>query len=150
MINVQLDTVANSIAALEINGINIVDIDDIPESAMMQTPLLLPQPNGFVSDIAPEFRTYGSGGAAKIDLQYTLNYLYLHAPTGSGISTFDAYKGLLENIILIFESIFASDVVSGAIDLQLSTMSDIGTVQDPSGNDYWGIQFSLRILEHVQ
>lgn len=150
MINVQLDTVANSIAALEIDGINIVDIDNIPESAMMQTPLLLPQPNGFVSDIAPEFRTYGSGGVAKIDLQYTLNYLYLHAPTGSGISTFDAYKGLLENIILIFESIFASDVVSGAIDLQLSTMSDIGTVQDPSGNDYWGIQFSLRILEHVQ
>ena len=150
MINVQLDTVANSIAALKIDGINIVDIDNIPESAMMQTPLLLPQPNGFVSDIASEFRTYGSAGAAKIDLQYTLNYLYLHAPTGSGISTFDAYKGLLENIILIFESIFASDVVSGAIDLQLSTMSDIGTVQDPSGNDYWGIQFSLRILEHVQ
>ena len=149
-INVQFDTVANSISALSIDGVNIHDIDDIPESAEMQTPMLIPQPNGFVSDIGPQFQSYGSGGTAKIDLQYTLNYVYLHAPIGSGISTYDIYKGLLTNVIAIFEAIFANDAPDGAIDLQLSTLSDIGTVTDPAGAEYWGILFSLRVLEHVQ
>ena len=149
-INVQFDTVANSISALSINGVNIHDIDDIPESAEMQTPMLIPQPNGFVSDIGPQFQSYGSGGTAKIDLSYTLNYVYLHAPIGSGISTYDIYKGLLTNVIAIFEAIFANDAPDGAIDLQLSTLSDIGTVTDPAGAEYWGILFSLRVLEHVQ
>ena len=83
-------------------------------------------------------------------MYYTLNYVYLHAPIGSGISTYDIYKGLLTNVIAIFEAIFANDAPDGAIDLQLSTLSDIGTVTDPAGTEYWGISFSLRVLEHVQ
>lgn len=149
-INVQFDTVASSISDLSVDGVQILNIDQIPESADLLVPLLMPQPNGFVSDISPQFQSYGSGGTAKIDLQYTLNYVYLHAPIGSGISTYDVYKGLLTNLIAVFEEIFGNDAPEGAIDLQLSSLSDIGTVTDPGGHEFWGVLFSLRVLEHVQ
>lgn len=149
-INVQFDTVANSVSGLRVDGIKILNIDQIPETVTMLGPVLMPQPNGFVSDISPQFQSYGSNGAAKIDLAYTLNYLYLHAPIGSGISTYELYAALLANVIAIFEAIFANDAIDGAIDVQLSSLSDIGTITDPSENQYWGVQFSLRILEHVQ
>lgn len=149
-INSQLDTVATSIAGLSISGVNIRDIDNIPDSASMLTPLLIPQPNDFVTNMAATRESFGGGGTAKLNLTYTLNYVYLHAEAGSGVNTFAVYAGLIDNLILILETILANDNINGAVDMELATVGNIGIINDPADNEYWGVLFSLNITEFVQ
>lgn len=149
-IAVNLKTVASSIAGLTFSGINTRDIDEIPDSALMLTPLLIPRPNEFVTDIKPEAKSFGFNGTQKLDLGYTLNYVYLHAEIGSGIGAFEIYNGLMTNLVTILEKILNNDVVTGAVDMQLEKIGGIGTIDDPAGNQYWGVMFSFRVLEHGQ
>lgn len=149
-ITCQLETVAASIAALSISGMNIKGIDNIPQSANGLTPLLIPQPNDFVTNLSPTRVSFGGGGTAKMDLTYTLHYVYLHAEAGSGLSTYAVYAGLIANFVAIIEAILENDDISGAVDMELGNVGDIGIISDPSDNEFWGVLFELNILEHVQ
>lgn len=148
-INVQFDTVAASIAALSISGVRVFDIDQIPEDCRMQVPALIPRPDGYITDLSPTVQSFGSGGTAKLDLSYTLTYRYLHAPLGTA-QLFSTYSGMIAKLALILETIFANDVVSGAVDLQTVALSDVGPVEDPAGNMYHGADISFRVLEFAQ
>jgi hypothetical protein len=147
---VNLATVADSISKLSVSGITIKDIDQIPESAEMLCPLLIPQPNGFITDIRPTFETFGSNGAAKMNLEYTLNYVFLHSQIGSGINTYASYSDLIADMVLIIVSIMSNDVITGLVDIRLQSIGNIGVIPDPADNEYWGIQFSFRVMEYVQ
>lgn len=147
---VNLVTVADSISNLSISGVTIKDIDQIPDSASMLCPLLIPQPNGFVSDISPSFETFGSNGGAKMNLSYTLNYVFLHSEIGSGINTFAGYSDLMTKLAAIFVAIMSNDAISGAVDIRLQSVGNVGVISDPAGNEYWGVLFSFRVLEFVQ
>lgn len=149
-INSQIATVAASIAGLTISGVTNKGIDAIPESASMLCPLLIPQPDNFVTGLTYARQTVGSMGSAKIDCNYTLNYVYLHCETGSGINTYAPYAGIISKLETILEKILANDVVSGAIDIQISSIGTIGTIQDPAGNQFWGLMFSISVLEFTQ
>ncbi len=149
-IAVSFSTVADSISNIAISGVTVKDINQIPDSASMLCPLLIPQPNGFVSEITPTFETFGSNGTPKINLSYTLNYVFLHSEVGSGVSAFDGYSDLMAKLELIFEAIFSNDAITGAVDLKLQSVSNVGVVTDPAGIDYWGVQLSFRVLEYVQ
>jgi len=145
-----LVTIADSISKLTITGITLRDIDQIPPNASLLCPLLIPQPNDFVTDISTEFVSFGSNGTAKINMQYTLNYVYLHAEAGSGVGTYDVYSGLITNLAKIIVAILSNDAVTGAVDVSLQSISNIGVINDPAGNEYWGVLFSLRVLEYNQ
>ena len=142
-------TIANSIAALAISDVSIKDVDEIPQSAAMLCPVLLPQPTDFVTDFEPTFQSFGSGGTAKIDLNYSLNYVYLHCVAGSGLSQLDIYAGLMRNLSAILVALLSNDAVTGLVDMK-PDIGNIGVIEDPSGNQYWGVLFSLRILEFAQ
>jgi len=142
-------TITNSIAALSISGVTIKDIDEIPQNASMLTPLLIPQPNDFVTNFEAAFQSFGSNGTAKIDLNYSLNYVYLHAEVGSGISTFDIYSGLITKLSAILVAILSNDAITGLIDIK-PRIGNIGIIEDPSGKQFWGVLFSLPILEYAQ
>jgi hypothetical protein len=142
-------TIANSIAALAIPGVSIRDIDEIPQAATAQTPVLIPQPNGFVTNFEPTFKSFGSNGTAAIDLEYDLNYVYLHCELGSGLSQLEMYAGLMRNLTAILVTLLSNDSIAGAVD-QKPRVGEIGPIEDPSGNQYWGVMFSLHILEFAQ
>ena len=145
-----IETVADSIAGLTILGVTIRDIDQIPDTANMLCPLLIPDPSGFVTDISVSFETYGSNGSAKINTNYTLNYIFLFCEVGSGIGTYAAYSGLITKLSAILVAINSNDSISGAVDVKINNISNIGVVTDPAGIEYWGLSFSLRILEYSQ
>jgi hypothetical protein len=63
---------------------------------------------------------------------------------------FSVYSALITKIILILEKMFASDNLSGAIDLQVVSVSNVGPVADPAGNQYHGVEIGLRVLEFIQ
>jgi hypothetical protein len=150
-ISVSLATVADSISKLSISGVNVKDINEIPEDASKVTPVLYPKPNGFVSAIKFSRATMGGGGTAKMDLEYTLTYRYLHAPVGGSLGLFSTYQGLITNLCAIVVSIMGNDNITGVVDMQLESVSDIGPLSDPAGSTmYHGVDISLRVLEFTQ
>ena len=142
-------TIANSIAGLTISGVTIKDIDEIPQSAKLLTPLLIPQPDNWITDFQCEFQSFGSNGAAAMDFTYSLNYIYLHCPIGAGVATYDIYAGLITKLSAILVAIASNDALTGLVDLK-PRIGQIGVIQDPSGNEFWGVMFSLPVLEFAQ
>jgi hypothetical protein len=145
-----LVTVADSISKLVVTGITIKDIDEIPDNAAMLCPILIPQPNGYISDISVEFQSFGSNTGAKIDMDYTLNYVYLHCQAGLGLGTFSIYSGLITKLAAIIVAILSNDAITGLVDMQLQNIGNIGVIDDPAGNQYWGVLLSFRVKEFSQ
>jgi hypothetical protein len=143
-------TVADSISKLTISGVTIKDIDQIPDSARMLTPLVIPKLPRFITDISVSFDTFGSNGSPKISTNYTLNYMFIYCESGSGLGSFSVFGGLIAKLSEILDVINSNDAVAGAVDIKLSGLGDIGTITDPAGNDFWGLEFSLRVLEYTQ
>jgi hypothetical protein len=149
-VNSQIATVAAAIAGLTISGVTMRDIDEIPDSAALLCPLMLPQPDNFVTNLAYSRETFGSMGAAKMNTSYTLNYAYLHCEVGSGLNTYASYAGIISKLELILETIMSNDVINGAVDIQVESIGNIGVIPDPAGVQYWGLLFSFRVLEFTQ
>lgn len=144
-----ISTVADSIAGLTISGVTIKDIDQIPDSARLLCPLLIPNPANFVTDISVTFETYGSNGGAKINTNYTINYVFLFCEV-AGINAFAAFSGLMAKLSAILVAINSNDTITGAVDMKINSIGNIGVITDPAGVEYWGLEFSLRVLEYSQ
>lgn len=145
-----LATVADSISKISITGVTVKDIDEIPQSAALLCPILIPQPNGYVSGVNVEFQSFGSNTGAKIDMSYTLNYIYLHSNAGAGLGQLQVYSGLISKLSTIIVAILSNDAITGLVDMQLESIGNIGVIEDPSGNQYWGVMLSFRVLEFAQ
>ena len=145
-----ISTVADSIAGLSISGVTIKDINQIPDTARMLTPLLIPQPANFVTNLQVSFETFGSNGGAKINTNYTLNYVFLFCEVGSGVNAFAPFSALVGKLEDILEAINSNDAITGAVDVKVNTIGNIGVITDPAGVEFWGLEFSLRVLEYTQ
>lgn len=143
-------TVANSISELSIAGVNIKSLEGMPTTGNMLLPLLMPQPDNFITDIVPVRQSFGSGTGKALDFNYTLHYVFLFTELGSGISQLDPYSPLIEKLEVIWETILTNDAITGLVDMELAGVEGLGAVQGPDSNQYWGALFSLRCLEHAQ
>ena len=144
-----ISTVADSIAGLTVSGVTVKDIDQIPDTARMLCPLLIPKPDNFVTDLSVSFETFGSNGGAKINTNYTLNYVFLFCEVG-GMRAFAAFSGLVSKLSTILVAINSNDAITGAVDMKINSIGNIGVITDPAGVEYWGLEFSLRVLEYTQ
>ena len=141
-------TVADSISKLSISGVTVKDVDQIPESAAMITPVLFPDPNGYISNIQV---TRDEFTGQWNTLTYTMNYRYIHCPAAGGLGgVFASYSGLVTKIAAILLA-FASDAtLAGAIDNDSPTISELGVIEDPAGNQFLGCLFSLNIKQFLE
>lgn len=141
-------TIATTISNLTITGVTIKNISTIPASGNMITPVLFPNPH-FITNVTPEVLTTGGHPTAMIDFNYSLNYVYLHCPVGSGISQLEVISGLMTNFVAIVAAITGTNF-TGKADVDFGAAQDPGVIQDPSGNQFWGVMFSLTIKDKVQ
>ena len=116
----------------------------------MLCPLIIPQPANFVSDLSITFESFGSNGGAKINTNYTLNYVFLLCEVGSGMGAFAAFSGLISKLSALLVEINSNDSITGAVDVKINSISNIGVITDPAGVEFWGLEFSLRVLEFSQ
>jgi len=149
-ISINFATVANSIKSLSVSGVNMLNIDQIPQSGSLVLPVVFPQPNGWLDNVNPIAQSLGSNGTEKMDFSYTLHYVFLYAEAGSGISQTDPIAPMLAKLELIVETILNNDAITGLVDMRLNGIEGVGRIQDVSGNDYWGALFSLRCMEFAQ
>jgi hypothetical protein len=145
-----VNTVATAISGLTVSGVTIKDITAIPDSAKMLCPVLIPQPNDYMSGTKMAFETFGSMGTAKMNMEYDLNYVYLHCEAGSGVNAFAPFSDLMTKLASILVVIMSNDKVNGLVDLQLQNVGNIGIINDPAGNSYWGVLLSFHVLEFSQ
>jgi hypothetical protein len=148
-VDVQFGTVIEAISQLSIGSINIKDVDEIPENAEMVLPVLFIDPDDPINTLEPSFQSFGTMGTAKMDLGYTVNYIYLHAKVGAALSLSSILPGLISSVALIIETVFRNDVINGAVQFENSSMR-IGVVESANGARFHGASFSFRVLEHVQ
>ena len=149
--NIQLLTVTASIAALTFPGVTVLDIGGVPNNMNMVTCRLYPNPDGTVRQFTTKTQTLGAQGNEQQNAEYNLRYRYWHcAPNGTGGPIGETMLSAVTNIIAIMQVFATNDTVSGCKDLRLVTMSDFPImVKDSAGNDGWGCDFTLKIIEFI-
>ena len=141
-------TIADSISKLSVTGVAIKDINEIPDSVNDgDCPMVIPKPDGFVSDFELERVAMSSGASNVLDVHYTLTYRFLHSELGLGMGILDAYPGMVDKVCDFIDKMLVSDAVTGSVDLQVEDISAFGPVSDPSGKMFHGCDISFRILE---
>jgi len=148
MTTVQFKTIANAIAGLTFTGINTKTTSTIPLNAITECPLFMPRPDDFITEIQFSRESFGMSGSEKMNLSYTMNWQYFHAPVGQ-ILSFQDYSDMLDNVCVILQTIANNDTVTGAVDIQIRDIPRFAQLADVSGNYYHGAQIALRILEFI-
>lgn len=144
---IALGTVASSIAALTVNGVTIKDIDEIvPEVYQRNLPVLYPEPVEFVSGFSITIHSQGSGGSARMDIEYDLTYTFLHHVVGSDRS-FELYDDMVAKAMQIIDAILANDTITGAVDIQVRDVISFGPLTDPVGTLCNGCKLRFHVLE---
>jgi len=141
-------TIADSISKLSVTGVTIKDINEIPDSVNDgDCPMVIPKPDGFLSDFELERMAMASGTANVWNVEYTLTYRFLHSEIGLGLGILDAYPGMVDKVCDFIDRMLISDTITGAVDLTVEDISTFGPVADPSGKMFHGCDIAFRILE---
>lgn len=145
-----LTTVTNSIAALSVSGVTILDIDQIPpDASAIRAPVMFPEPLNFVSNFRMTRDSFGGGSSAKMTVRYTLTYTFCHHQAGMDRAPFSQYAAMVDKAADILDAILAIDVFSGCVDIVPQAIPEFGPVPDPAGNMYNGCRIQLDIQEFV-
>jgi hypothetical protein len=146
-VSLYLASIADAISQISISGVTVKDKDQIAGSWVSAPNVLYPKPDGWITGFGLEFATVLQGALAPMDISYTLNYRFLGTQVGD-IATFPIqYSDLIDKFIVIVNTIIANPApYSGRVEMILGNV-DIGPKQDPVGNNYFGVDFALRIKE---
>jgi hypothetical protein len=149
----QLLTVAETIAALEVDGLIIRDIDDIPAEVGLRQALLIPHAN-YVSDFAMTRASYG-GASAKMDVTYTLNYRLCYQAIGAERAlTLTVWSGMVDMVAQIWDAflsigVFNSDH-SEIVDVVPLAPANMGIVNDPADRAFYGCDLAFQVTEFAR
>ena len=146
----QIATIPNSVAALSVSGVTILDVDQIPPDGTRVTPVMYPEPLNFVTNFTTSRNSFGATGAFKT-IEYDLNYTFLFTPIGAGRTGLDFYDDMLTKVGLIVDAVLglSGDKLTGAWNFTAQGISDFGPVPDPAGNIYLGCKLIFHVIEEL-
>jgi hypothetical protein len=144
-----ISTITNAIAALSISGVTIKDIDELPVALRnRELPLLIPDPNGLVTNFASTIDSMGQGTDRKWTIAYNLNYVLISAQVGQGrTATIEGYGTLVNNIATVLDAIYSTTTITGALDF-VPTISDSFFMED-GGANFHAVRIALTVSEFV-
>ena len=143
----QLLTVAETIAALEVDGLLIRDIDNIPAEVGLRQALLIPHPN-YVSDFVMERAAYD----VLIDVTYTLNYRLCYQPVGAERAlTLTVWSGMVDMVAQIWDAFLSIGVFNSDQDKIIEVIplgpANMGIVNDPADRAFYGCDLAFQVKE---
>lgn len=146
-ISLNLANVADAISNISISGVTVKDKDQIVGNWTSLPNVLFPRPDGWITGFNIRYDTVMQGATAPMTIGYTLNYRFLGVAVGD-ISTFPvAYSSLVDKLILIVNAIISTDApYSGRVEMMIGGV-EIGPRQDPAGNNFFGADFAVNIME---
>jgi hypothetical protein len=142
-----ITTVSTSIAALSVSGVTICDLGNIPPSGERVCPILFPDPENPLSSFVAERVSYGGGSSALEDVDYDLNYIYLHCELGAGRTGLDYIEAAVEKVQAIYDAVLSVDTFTGGVDIMPTSNVRLVTLSDPSGKQYLGCNLTFHVKE---
>ena len=148
---VKIASVATAIAGLSVSGVSLKDISAIPEQVdQRQCPILFPDPAGFVTGLSISRETLGLDSVAGKNVNYTLNYIYLHCEVGTVRYLTDAIDTMVDKTVLVLNAIADNSTVNGAVDLVPNMAGEFGQIEGPSGNTFFGCKILIAVQEFYE
>jgi len=143
-------TIASNIADIDIGGVDIRGLDEIPDSfTARDCPALCPEPVNFVTDFVVERDSYGSPSQSKKTARYTLNYTLFYMPVGASRYGLDRYGDMVEIAFAVLDAIIATDDLGGTVEFTPQDTINFGVVLDATGNSFQGCRILLRVTEFI-
>jgi hypothetical protein len=142
-----ITTVCNSIADLNVDGVNICDLGNVPPTGQRLLPILFPDPANPVSNFVVERMSYGGGSSYKLDADYDLNYIFIYCEMGAGRTGLDYLEDCVEKIQAIYDEVLEIDTFTGGVDISPTSDIQITTIADPSGKNYLGCSMTFHVKE---
>jgi len=145
-----ITTISNAVAALSVSGLTIKDVDEIPQAVNNRDcPLLVPNPDNYVSGFYVVSDSFGIGSGHKWTAQYTLNYILLYAAVGAGRTTvMEKYSGMVSTAFAFFDALFAANSLSGSVDFEPGMIDGFGMV-DMASVSFHSCNVSLKVKEFI-
>lgn len=147
MTTLHVADVAAAIAALDIDGVTVYDLDQMPQAVDERAcPALGPS----ASD--PSFLTEWE--ARRLTTQgnwqnvYTLNYSLFQAKVAKGRGLFEQYPAMVAKAAAVVEAFQRITRVDGCKHIAVAGMPAFGPVFDASGQQFHGCTVSLRVHEY--
>ena len=148
---IKIARVATAIAGLTVTPATIKDISAIPEEVTDRLcPIMFPDPAGFVSGLSVSRETFGADSAASKNVEYTLNYIYLHCESGAVRYITEAIDKMVDNAVIILNAIANNSTVDGAVDITPRISGEFGQLTDPAGNSFFGCRITVNVLEYYE
>lgn len=142
-------TVADSIAGISVSNLEILDINEIPKKIDARKSYMAGLPN-FVTNFSVTRDSFGGGSTAKMTVRYDLNYRLFYKPAGAGRETvIEPFSGLVAMWAAVIDAVLVLDVVAGLIDIIPASVANMGMVNDPSDNVWYGCDIPFTIQEFV-
>lgn len=145
--SIKIITVLDSISALSVSGVTVKDVNEVDEAWQVRGAVLYPLIDNLMSFSRPTRQSFGVGSAKRLDINYVLNYRLLYAPVGSGRGVKDIFSGLMTTVAATLDALNVLDAPSGSVDIEASINEGRPVVKDPAGNDFWGCDFTINVLE---
>ena len=144
-------TVADSIAALEVAGVRILDLDQVPDALTERDcPVLFPEPLNYVTEFSVERNSTGADlTEARKTAYYTLNYTFAYMPVGSGRTGLSRYDDMIRKLFAIIDQVILNSTITGLVDIEPQEMVELGPVPDPAGNQFLGARLRFRCMEFI-
>ena len=147
-VSLLLPDITAAIASIVISGVTIKDYDGIAANWQSTARVLYPNPEGFITDFAPEYFTLMRGASAPMDAVYTLNYRYLDTAIGDLANLPYSYGQMIDKVMVIVAKLLETDTpYSGRVEMELKAIQSVGAKADPAGNMYHGADIALLIRE---
>jgi hypothetical protein len=142
----EITVITDSISALEVSGVKICDLDQIPEAVDVRQPTIFPNPVNFVSNITQTRMSYG-GASEKMNIEYDLTYRLCYAPIGTERGLFAGYPAMVAAAYRFLDAVLDVAVMTGLEDITLGSITNFGPVTDMAGNGFHGTDIVLHVLE---
>ena len=142
-----ITTVSTAISKVTVKGVTIKDLGKIPPSGLRVTPILFPNPENPLSNFTPTIESFGGGSSRLTDVEYDLNYMYLHCEMGAGRTGLDYLEECMLKIQAIYDAVLNIDTFSGGVDIIPTGDIALMTISDPSGKNYLGCTLTFHVRE---
>ena len=145
----QIVNIARAIADLDIPGLAIKDLDNIPAECTNLLPVLFPEPVGYLSNFVVVWDSQGGHGVQMMTVQYDLRYTLLYSAIGAGRTGLEYYGQMMDKVSILLDEMLVNDDLTGTIDFLPVEVTEAGPVPDPAGNMFLGCRLTLHVKEFV-
>ena len=149
-----------NITPASLGMVKVFDLDEVPDEIMARDcPCLWPNVNdGVWSAQEVQRQSFGAGGTlsvdAKKDIAYILRYRMCYAEAGTGRNELKAHiKKIAEATSTIITYMVGTDFpvdTTGVLEFHPFSWSQAGTVVDPSGKMFHGVNFDFYVKEFAE